>query len=330
MAAIDTTKTGPIGTGTSIENTSGVPKDKPVGTGTVGSTGPAPDAPPTQQQPGYKAMLDSIVSMMPEMTSEEVDLFLADISAKMKDAEQSAQTDKFKADQEAKRTSLQEKQAKLEEAETKIIEAKKAAETGNIFEKIKIAFQFLAAAFMAVLGAILVAVPATQGLGALLIASAVIMTLQAIDSIVKQETGAGMTGNLFMAMGVSKEDAAILDMTFGIGLAIAGIVAAIGTAVVTGGTSLVLSITSIASSIVSATADVGSASSRYVATKTSAEGKELQAEAKEFEGNIQYLDGLVDMALKRIIDAMERFSNILDLIKDMSEHRADLLSKKSF
>lgn len=314
-----------------------------AGKGVLGNNGPTPTV---DNQPGYTAMMQSLAAMVPNMNGPMIELFLAEITAKMKDVEENANTERYKNDQEAKRSSLAEKKEKLDEADKKIQESIDAKNSGNIFEIIKMVFQAIAAALMAVLGALLACVPGLQAVGGLMIAAAVVSVIMLVDSAVQQATGMGIVGNCMKAAGCSPEECAKGDMGFRIGMAIVGLALAIATAVVSGGSSVVSAVASLSSaigafktaatmintglSIASAATDIVTTGIRTDAAVDSADAKKLQAQAKEMEALLAQLDDFIDMALSRLIGASNRFNEILDAITDMMQSHAQSMSNAKF
>lgn len=340
--AISATQTSSINQVQQNTNDPNVGKDV-AGKGVLGNNGPTPTV---DNQPGYTAMMQSLASMVPNMTGPMIELMLAEISAKMKDVEENANTERYKNDQEAKRSSLAEKKEKLDEADKKIQESIDAKNSGNIFDIIKMVFQAIAAALMAVLGALLSVVPGLQVLGGLMIAAAVISVVMLVDAAVQQATGMGIVGNCMKAAGCSPEECAKGDMGFRIGMAIVGLALAIATAAVSGGSSIVSAVSSLSSAvatfksiattvntglnIASAATDIVATGIRTEAAVDSADAKKLQADAKEMEALLAQLDDFIDMALSRLIGASNRFNEILDTITDMMQSHAQSMSNAKF
>lgn len=340
--AIQVTSNNPINTNTQLTTDQIKGKDV-TGSGTLGENGPTPDA---GQQPGYTALLKSLGSMMPQITGEMVELFLAEISAKMKDIEEQAQTDKFTSDQEAKRASIAEKRAKLDEADKKIQEAIDARNSANIFDIIKMVFQAIGAALMAVLGALLA--PVCPVLGGLMIAAAVVAVVMLVDAAVQKGTGMGIAGNLHKLANpnATPEECAKADMGFRIGMAIVGLALAIATAAVSGGSTIAAQLATLSSTVATfksiatgintgiaigtAVGDGVTAGIRADASMKDAEAKKLQASGKDMEALMQMLDEMIDMALSRLIAASNRFNDILDAITEMAEDKSKSLSNAKF
>lgn len=312
-----------------------------TGSGNLGENGPTPDLKNVQ---GYTEMMAALGSLLPQMTGDMVEVFLAEITAKMKESEDKASTDKYKSDQEAKRTELGAKKAKIDEAEKKIQESIDKRHSGNIFDIIGLIFQAIAAALAIVLGALLSAVCPVAG--ALLIAAGVVGIIMMVDSAVQMATGLGIAGNIAKAAGASPEECAKADMGFRIAMAIVGIALAIATAVVTGGASFASSVAQLSNAVQSfqkvaqtiqnittmaeAVNTVISTSIKTDAAITEGEAKKLQAKAMEKDANIQLLEELIDMSLQRLIAAGNRFNEMMDMITDMIKDKGDMLSNAKF
>jgi hypothetical protein len=312
-----------------------------TGSGNLGENGPTPDLKNVQ---GYTEMMAALGSLLPQMSGDMVEVFLAEITAKMKESEDKASTDKYKSDQEAKRTELGAKKAKIDEAEKKIQESIDKRNSGNIFDIIGLIFQAIAAALAIVLGALLSAVCPVAG--ALLIAAGVVGIVMMIDSAVQMATGLGIAGNIAKAAGASPEECAKADMGFRIAMAIVGIALAIAAAVVTGGASFAGAVQQLSTAVqsfqkvaqtiqnittmASAANDIVSTAIKTDAAVTEGEAKKLQAKAMEKDANIQLLEELIDMSLQRLIAAGNRFNEMMDMITDMIKDKGDMLSNAKF
>lgn len=312
-----------------------------TGSGNLGDNGPTPDLNNVQ---GYTEMMAALGSLLPQMSGDMVEVFLAEITAKMKESEDKASTDKYKSDQEAKRTELGAKKAKIDEAEKKIQESIDKRNSGNIFDIIGLIFQAIAAALAIVLGALLSAVCPVAG--ALLIAAGVVGIIMMVDSAVQMATGLGIAGNIAKAAGASPEECAKADMGFRIAMAIVGIALAIASAVVTGGASFATAVQQLSNAVqsfqkvaqtiqnittmASAVNEVVTTSIKADAAVTEGEAKKLQAKAMEKDANIQLLEELIDMSLQRLIAAGNRFNEMMDMITDMIKDKGDMLSNAKF
>lgn len=312
-----------------------------TGSGNLKNTGKTPD---TTSQPSYNAILSSLSSMMPQMNGAMVEIFLAEITAKLKDVEENANTDRYKNDQEAKRTSLAEKKTKLDEADKKIQDAQDAMKSGNIFAILKMVFQAIAAALSIVLGALLS--PIVPVLGGLMVAAGVVGIIMMVDAAVQQGTGMGIMGNIVKAAGGSPEDVQKADMGFRMGMAAIGLILAVAMIATGRVDSIVEQMANLAGKVeqfrqiasgITSAINIGTAVGDSVqaginvkVADSQSDAKKLQASAKEMEALLAQLDDFIDIALSRLIGAMNRFNDMLDSITDMMSDKAQSLSNAKF
>lgn len=330
----------------------------PVGQPQTGSGVNAPNGGvPEPGRQTYSMVMESLSAMLTPMSPVDVEVLLIQVAVEMKEAESTGAKEKIKVDQEAKRTALLEKDEKLEEAGTKIEEAIEERENASIFDKIKLAFEFLGAILMIAVGVLLLATGAGTAVGALMIAGGVVSLIMAIDSAVQMGTGQGIMGNIVYlaakADGKSEEEAKDMaskaDMGFRIGMAVIGIALAIGGGVGafyaapaaaaklgTQAAQTAQTIAKMASSVdnamnvVTAGADIGAGVYRYEATKHDAEANELKADGTDKQALAKMLDDFIDQALARLIASSDRFNAILDNITDAIQDRGETLSKTRF
>ncbi len=316
--------------------TDDIKKTESTGSGIVGAAG---GSVPDTTAPAYQAVLSSIVAMLPEISGEMIDVLLVDVVSKMKEAQLKSDNDKVKVDQEAKRTAIQDKQAKLDEATKKIEEAVEKQKNGSIWDKIKLAFQFLGAIFSMILGAALSIVPGLQGIGALMAIGGAVMLVMAIDTAVQMGTGMGIMGNIVKAAGGSEDAAKWADFGFRIGMAVVGIALAAATFFVnpTGMFAAVAQAAQTLSSIVmgsigvmTAAGDIAVGAVNYSASQDKAEANKMQAEAKDQEALIQQLEDLIDQAIARMVASANRFNDMLDAITDAIQDRGNSLAQAKF
>lgn len=216
-----------------------------TGTGQIAGVHTAPDPAGLTH---LSAMMASIASIMPKLSDDEIQVLTESITQKMKDTIDKSQMDKVKNDQEKQHSALLAKEKKLQEAEKKINDAIDAQKHASIWDKIKLAFEYLGAILAMVAGVFALLSSAVTGpagavAGVLLITSGLMMLTLAIDDTVSQATakdgqpGMGMFGLMCKAIAKSegKTDAEAEEigkkgeMGFKIGLmAIAIITGAVG------------------------------------------------------------------------------------------------------
>jgi hypothetical protein len=195
-----------------------------------GSSATSGETPPLEQ-PTKEAMAGALASLDAFLSgngSVDVEVLLVQVTVAMRDTEAGNQKAKINTDQEAKKAQMKEKEAKLEEAQRKMDEAEAKKKSGSLIDKIKLAFEWIAAAIAIAVAVVMIATGVGAVVGAMLIAAAVTSLVMAVDSTVQAATGKGIAGNLAMAFGASEEEAAKADMGFRISLAVLGIAFAIG------------------------------------------------------------------------------------------------------
>jgi hypothetical protein len=208
------------------------PKKAGIGSGAIGQSG---EAPPTVPQETIANALQSLTAFMSGGAQVDVDVLLVQVAVAMRDAEAGNQKAKINTDQETKKLQLKEKEEKLVEAQKKMDEAEAKRKSASIWDKIKLAFEWIGAALAAALAVVMIATGVGAVVGAALLVAAVAAIVMAVDSTVQQATGMGIAGNIAFldakANGKTDEEAKAAaskaDMGFRIAIAVIGIVATI-------------------------------------------------------------------------------------------------------
>ncbi len=241
-----------------------------VGKGALSGQAIVPPSPgKTGEKPDMSNALKSLAAFMSGNAAIDVDVLLVQVAVAMRDTEATTQKSKINTDQETKKAQMREKEHKLEESAKKL----EKQQNGSIWEKIKLAFEWLGA-MLAVALAVIAAVASLGGATALIVAAIAAVAL-VIDSTVQQATGQGIMGNIVLAAGGTKEQAAQADMGFKIAVAVIGITGAIS------GTGLGKAVKDIASSILdSAMSAIGKAIPALAKTGADAVTKGADAAAK--------------------------------------------------
>lgn len=329
--------------------TGGVKQVQPqttTGTGSVGQTGPVPDISSNSM---LDAMMGSLRAFMPEISGEKLQVALLKVMTTMKDTIGETEKDKIQIDQESKRLALQEKQGKIDEAEEKAKEAQEKRESLSVWDKVKIAFQYIGAITAIIAGVLALATswltgPAGVVSGVLLIGAGVILLGMAADATYAAATtkdgkaGLGFVGEMHKAVlmdkGVSEEEATtqaqkadaigriVATAVAGammLGAAIAGGVSAfqLGFAVmrmVQGGVGIATNVTTAAATVASGTGDIVSATGKKEATDLEADAKDLESESKVFQALVAFLEDMIDLVMTRMKGGMESFENNLDAL----------------
>jgi hypothetical protein len=187
-----------------------------IGQGTLSQTGGVPDVPTGL---GATAIISFSVifasSSFAPKRSGDVEITLAEVSATLKDTREKTSLESVNANQEKVRTSQKEQQSKLAERKEKIeksIADDKKSAIAKFFSRL---FEALALVFTYVMAGLAMATGVGAGMGALLIAGAVAMTIMFANSVVKDATGLGIAGNIAKSMGASEEAIAKADKVFG-------------------------------------------------------------------------------------------------------------------
>lgn len=322
-----------------------------VGSGSIGGAdGQVPDT--KTQSSEFKAMLAALLAFEPEMANVDQEVLLAEVITKLKDAQNANDKEGIKADSARKKAAVNEQKEKLDQAEKKQAEAEEKQKSASIWDKIKLAFQFLAAAISIVVGAVLVATGAGTALGLLMIAGGVLGIVQGIDSSLKQATGFGMAGLAAKARGESDEKARQDDFITGIvmtcvsvALSVATIVvslksvASIADAAVEIGTKAAefaasvqkaANVISQISNLATAAGDLGAGAVRYMASGLTSDATKLRADAKRNDASMKVIDDMIDQAIARMVASGDRFSQMLDGMMDALQDKSHSLSQAKF
>lgn len=325
------------------------------GAGTVGQTGPVPGVSGTAM---LGAMMESLRNLMPDISGEKLQVALLKVMTTLKDTISETEKGKIEIDQEAKRLALQEKQGKIDEAQKKADEAKETRQNLSIWDKVKIAFQYIGALTAILAGVLALATswftgPAGVVSGVLLISAGVILLGMAADATFSAATskdgkaGLGFVGamhrEVLMGQGMSEDEATvagakadaigrIVGMAVAgalmLGAAVAGGVSAfqLGFAmmrVIQGNVGIATNVVSSGAAVGSGAVDIGTAVGKKEATGLEANAKELQGEAKVMEALVSFLEDMIDLVMTRIKASAESFEGSLDAlmqsVKDSGE-----------
>ncbi|WP_298958087.1 type III secretion system translocon subunit SctE [uncultured Methylobacterium sp.] len=218
VGAIPLSGSTPLQPGSDVGKTRTV--EQTAGSGALsGATGPAPGAPPTASA---SAMMESLRSLMPDISGEKLQVTLLKVLTTIRDTMNESEKQKIEVDQQSKRAALEEKSRTIKDAEAKMQEAEKKREELSVWDKIKIAFQYIGA-IVAFIGAAIafagsaVTGPAGVASGIMLIAAGVILLGLAADATYAAATtkdgkpGLGFVGEMhkavLMGQGMSEEEA---------------------------------------------------------------------------------------------------------------------------
>ena len=195
--------------------------DDAVGAGNTSQTGG--NVSPDVQVRVYAQITISLGKFSPALSGDKLDIFLAQITAEIKDKIEESEKSKATIEMEKKQSASAEKRAKLDEAEEKMEKAEKKSKKAGFWGKLRNAFQIIGSVLSIAIGTLLVATGVGAAIGGLMIASGVVGLIMSIDQAIAEKTGSGMMGNLAKAFGASDEEAAKWDMGFQITMAVVGI-----------------------------------------------------------------------------------------------------------
>lgn len=331
--------------------TGGGPVQTPVGAGTVSQSVSVPGTQGTttaQQSFMMTAILESLHKFMPEISGDDQDVLLAQVQSKMKETVNRTDNEEVRNKSESRERQLEERKKKLDEAEKKLQEMIKLQNSGDILDKIKLAFEILGALiFTAIvtIGTLGAGTAAGVAVGVALIIGAVAGDVMALNDVLQKSTGLGIAGNIAKSLNPhdpgawSKADQ-IFTYTL-MGIAAAAMVVGMATgygeeqfaqmlpkmiknaADVERATHLL----NIGNTVVTAVADVGAAVTHYETTNIQAQAKKDQARAKELQALMKHLDQMIDLAIKRLQENGDRWVKMLDSITQSMQDRAETVGK---
>jgi transloator len=316
---------------TQVDNKGQVGATK-TGSGVSAASGPAPASASTATQ---SAVMASLQAMMPKMTGEQMDVMILSIVTKMKDTIDATEKDKVKVDQGTKRANLLEKQNKIEEADKKIQEAKDARENASVWDKIKLAFQYIGAILTILAGVALMAAATATGVGVaagligggMMVGAGIAMLALAADATYAQTNGGiGFVGEIVkqakMAGGASQEEAEkaartgdmVARIVIGVGAAVAaiagGAVAGIGAFVGAASSGAAIASTAaqtaqkvmdIVMALLSAGTTIASSTGDAATAGVKYKASQTEAEGKKLQGDAKTLEAL-NQTLDDMID----------------------------
>lgn len=339
------TPPGSVGQSTSTKSTA------PVGGGTVSQTNAVPgtkDTTTAMQSFMLTAIMESMHQFMPEISGDEQDIILAEVQAKMKDVVGKTDNEEVKNKSESREKQLEERKKKLEDAEKKLEDMIKLQNSGDIFDKIKLAFEILGALLLTALvtiGTLGAGTGVGLAIGIALIVGAVAGDVMAVNDVVKKETGLGIAGNIDKAIHPHDPDSwAKADQGFEfalMGLAAVGMI--VGLATGTGEEQFAQALpkliehaadleratdfVNIAATVGTVVGDVGSAATSYQTTEIQAQSKKDQARAKEMLAMMKHLDEMIDLAIKRLQSDGDRWAKMLDSVTEAMQDRSETVGK---
>lgn len=163
----------------------------------------------------YEVLMASVDNVMGEILVGDQAVLLMEITTKMQDLMNKLDKLRIEVDADKKRAALAEKNTDLQQSQTMLDQASAEQESAAIWDKVKLAFQWLGAV-LAIVGGALLALTGNVVAGALLIAASVTGILTAIDSSVKAASPEklGIAGQIARNEGKSLEEARTADQNF--------------------------------------------------------------------------------------------------------------------
>lgn len=326
-----------------------------AGAGAITLDGPVPS---TSVTAAFGPMMDSLRTLMPKMSGEKLQTMLLEVMAKIKDTIGASEQDKIRTDQESKRLALAEKSEKIKESEEKLAEASEKREKLSVWDKVKIAFQYIGAITAIMAGVLALATswltgPAGIVSGVLLIGAGVLLLGMAADATYvaantekSGQPSLGFIGEankaVLMGQGMSEEEATeaghkadtiariVVTAVAGammLGAAIAGGVSAfqLGFAVmnyVQGSVGIATNTVAAASTAASASGDIASAVTKKDATNLEGDAKRLEGAAKVMQAIVAFLEDMIDIALTRLKGVHQTFEGMLDALVESANDSA--------
>lgn len=324
--------------------------DSTPGRGILNSSGPVPVSTIVSYTDHLQRLTGSLNKVGPSGSFSQAELsdlevLIAAVLDKMQAAQESISKNKINLTTEKQRGVHTETEATRAEVEEKQEEAKKKQEGMSIWQKISLAFQWIATALTFIVGAILTAIPATQALGVLMLAAGAVQLAMVIDATVQMATGKSIVAHTAEAVLSSIErdfnitiDPAVKDklvMAADIyakvnGAAIA-IALSIGMMLIPGGqagaiASVVQAVSGIVGTtmqIVNTAGSLAAAGVGYSASQDIADAKSLEADSQELSAFVQLLSNVIDQLIEILKKAGDTFNNAIeDTLGSMNERSA--------
>lgn len=293
--------------------------------------GPVPDPNPNPNPNvplSYTSFVASLERLMPKISDDDLEVLLAETEGKLKKTETGSDEDRINIDSAMKKAIMDQKKQQLDQAQQNIEDAAAKSQSTDLWDKIKLAFQALAAAVTLVVGLALIATGAGAALGVLLVAAAVVQIIGLVQSAMQETGGHGILGQIIKDCGGSDDAANKADMALSIYTAIVGIVIGIATCwaggagivdIASAAAELATVITSLADATAAVATGIGdgiAAGITYQAANDTADAKDEQAAAKELDAFATQIDALITMIIQHLSGVGKAFGDVLDTIMD--------------
>jgi hypothetical protein len=300
--------------------------DAAPGSGVAGQSGPLPDA-----TPGFlSAIVDSVASFMPAMSDKDMLVLIAQIEEQLKNTGTQLDENNASTNSLVEQGADKEQQQLLAQAQQQIEAAAAATQNESVWDKVKMAFQIIAAVVMIAVGAALAATGVGAPLAAAMILGGVAALMGAINSTVQTATGGGgFMGDIVKACGCSAQQAQEADMGFGIAMAIVGLITAVATIFLPSSeldvaaevATLVGDAVNAASLLVTAQATVASGVDQYDATNDNANADTDNASAKLQQAFATQINNFIKLILADLGDMYQSYDSTLSSITAALQRR---------
>lgn len=325
-----------------------------TGAGSAAPTGPVP---PASFSGVADAVMGSLRRMMPDISNEALQVMLLEVFTKIKETMGKNENETIEADQAAQRNALRDKQAKITQSEQKMEEATEKREKLSVWDKVKVAFQYVGAITAIISGVIAMAAGGPIGIaaGLMLITAGVLLFCMAADATYvaanssNGNTSLGLVGEMHKAVLMNNdpsmteaqatEKAQKADATARIVFTVVAAALMIGAAIVNiaGAVQGVASVVSLATraatvannalsagaTVATGTGDIAAAVGKRDASNMEAEAKTLEGESKEFQALVGFLEDMIDLVMTRMKGLHETFEANLDAlvsaVRDLGE-----------
>jgi hypothetical protein len=288
-------------------------------------------------------LLEALRTMAPDNAIlKDMEVLLAMVTAKLKDALGKVEESRANSEMEAKRVGIKENEAKIAESKQKLDEAEAKRKSGDLGALLQLIFEAIAGLAQIIGGAVWAVFGGGQ-LAVGMIASGAIMLMVSINSAVSMATGGtGILGSIAKAFGASDEVAMGLDMAFVGAMVVTGVVVAMATGTGAIGAAYAaekgaalaaqigVQVANMITNVGSAASQVATGVVKYEAAESSSQAKMKQAQSDELQALLKQLDDLIDMALAMLMQVKGNVNAMIDSYTEMLNDTGNTLSNTRF
>lgn len=306
----------------------------------------------------------SLLGLSPPLDPAQVSMLIADAAKKMKEIQNKMDKEDISMNNERSKALSEKMRENIEKANEQMEKAAKERENMSIWDKIKMAFMYIAGAIATVIGAALLATGAGAALGAALLTGGILMIMGAINSTVQKETGQGIFSHFILACNPDfpKDELWKAELGMSVAITVVALAGSIGAAsgLAKGAelatqagnfatraanglvsrlgmsgdlASMQLGLTKINTAVqlvvggTTASGDIASAAVNYEASMAESEAKQATAEKTRTEALKELIEGFIDLAIARITQSGETFTAVLDAVMDSLQDTAETLKR---